>query len=196
MQEFQTYLSLGFDHILDWNGYDHLLFVIALCAGYSVRDWKKIAVLITAFTLGHSLTLLLSALDFIRFPSEWVEILIPVTILLTGMINLWRRPDATGGMPSWLHYALATVFGLIHGMGFSGYFKALLGKMQHFIFPLFSFNLGIELGQLVIVAAFLCLSMLLIRFSTAFQREVQVFVSGIGAGAALLLIFERVQALG
>lgn len=191
MQEFLLYLKLGFEHILDLNGYDHILFVVTLCAGYPVGQWKKIAILVSAFTLGHCLTLVLSALDLIHFSPSLVELLIPVTILLTAVLNLFRSADKSTLNARVLSYLLAAGFGLIHGMGFSTYFKALLGSTQSIIFPLFSFNLGIEGGQLSIVAIFLGLSYFIFRFFKTDRREWQVFMSGLGAGASILLILER-----
>ena len=131
--EFITYLRLGHNHILDINGIDHLLFVIALCATYRLADWRKIAILVTAFTIGHSLTLGLAAMDIIVFPAQVIEWLVPVTILITAVYTLWNtRPPAkylpntspTGGETDRVKYSFALFFGLIHGMAFSNFFKS------------------------------------------------------------------------
>jgi hypothetical protein len=152
-QIWKVYLDLGFEHILDLNGYDHILFVTTLCAIYTFKDWKKILLLVTAFTLGHSLTLALAALDVVSFDPELIETLIPITIILTGLYQILRtlKPQITGQqmIPS---YLLTTFFGLIHGLGFSNYFRAILGKEDSIVQPLFAFNVGVEAGQLIIVA--------------------------------------------
>lgn len=129
MGEFQLYFVLGKDHILDYaNGYDHILFVVALCAIYLARDWKKILVLVTAFTIGHSVTLALATLNVISIDSKLVEFLIPLTIFITAFGNLFRREESYSVKPIQTNYLLALCFGLIHGMGFSNYLKAILGK--------------------------------------------------------------------
>ena len=157
---FETYLNLGLDHILDLNAYDHILFIITLCATYAVRDWRKVLVLVTAFTIGHSITLALSALDVITFPSQLIEILIPITIIITAILNFFGKRDETSDYPKW-NYFLPLIFGLIHGMGFSNYLKALLGSSSEVVEPLLYFNLGIEIGQIFIIAAAMLISFFL-----------------------------------
>lgn len=146
---FKSYLELGFEHILDPNGYDHILFVVALAAIYILSEWKQVLVLVTAFTIGHSLTLALVALGVFKINSDLVEILIPITIILTCVFNL--IPKSSHQVSLKWNYLLALGFGLIHGMGFSTYFKAILGKEESIAFPLFAFNVGIEIGQIIIV---------------------------------------------
>ena len=138
MGEFVTFLQLGFEHISDVRGYDHMLFIITLCAVYRPEQWKKVLVLVTAFTIGHSVTLVMSALDIMRIPADIVETLIPVTILLTAIHNVtWHRSTKTTfGRDDKIHYSLALVFGFIHGMGFSNYFRALLGSSGEIVLPL------------------------------------------------------------
>jgi hypothetical protein len=155
--EFSTYLELGLRHIADVQAYDHILFVIAMCIGYELRYWKPLLILVTAFTLGHSLTLALSALDIIRFPSAVVEFLIPVTILITAAVQFFRD-SAKPPVFTLRDYLLPFCFGFIHGMGFSNYFKSLLGQEESILFPLFSFNIGIEIGQLLIVGLFMVIT--------------------------------------
>ena len=144
---FSTYFQLGFEHITDINGYDHMLFLLALCAAYIYTDWKKILVLVTAFTLGHSITLSLAVLNIIPVNSAWIEFLIPVTIVLTAGKNVVLKQEKS----SVATYLMALAFGLIHGMGFSNYLRSLLG--DELLLPLFSFNIGIEVGQLLVVLA-------------------------------------------
>lgn len=191
---FKTYTELGAEHILDLNGYDHILFLVALCAVYKVSEWRKVALLATAFTLGHSLTLALSALNIVRFPSEVIEFLIPVTILATAIYNVVSKKESGGEsrrMLQW-NYLLASLFGLIHGMGFSNFFRSsiLPGEGGQLVEQLLAFNIGVELGQLVIVGSILAVSYLAFHFLKTKQRDWVAFVSGAAAGVALILMME------
>jgi hypothetical protein len=192
MEEFSTFLKLGFQHITDPGAYDHLLFIVTLCAAFGLADWKKVLILITAFTLGHSLTLALSALQVIQVPSALVEMLIPVTILLTSLNNV-LRPKTEGPLFAGvllLSYLFALLFGLIHGMGFAGYFSTLLGSEDHIVKPLFAFNVGVELGQLSIVVVLFALLALISQFKSIRQREWNLYLSGAGGGVALTMIID------
>ena len=193
MSTFSIYLQLGFEHIADIRGYDHMLFIITLCAVYALKDWKKVLVLITAFTIGHSITLAMSALDVMRIDPDLVEFLIPVTILLTAVHNIvWHK--STGALFSHgdrVHYALALGFGFIHGMGFSNYFRALLGSSDSIVLPLFSFNVGLEIGQICIVVIFFLLYAIIKSFVPIKQRYWNWIISGSGAVISILLIIER-----
>lgn len=155
MSEFSLYLRLGFEHISDLNGYDHILFVIALAAVYPLREWKHLLVLITAFTIGHSITLALATLGVVNFNPDLIETLIPVTIFITAVINIAERfakdPEKALQRDWRMKYALAIGFGLIHGLGFSNFLRAVLGAEESLVLPLFSFNVGLEFGQLVIL---------------------------------------------
>ena len=157
MEELFLYLRLGFKHIIDLGGVDHILFVLALTLRYIWSDWKKILILVTAFTIGHSLTLALSTLSLLDIPVNWIEFLIPVTILITAVSNFWVK-DFEFKQRYSAHYGLALFFGLIHGLGFSNYLKSLLGKEDSLLGPLFSFNIGLEIGQILIVLVILALS--------------------------------------
>jgi len=189
LQDFFLYFELGWEHILDWQGYDHILFVTAFCAIYSLTQWKQVLWLVTAFTVGHSVTLALSVFNQIRISTHLVEFLIPVTILVTALFNiLVKKPKPATAKFS---YGLALIFGLIHGMGFSNYLKSLLGKSTNIVGELFSFNLGLEAGQLVIVLVVLLLSWLVISFFKAPQREWSLFLSSTIFGVALNMALER-----
>ena len=150
MQDFLFYLQLGWEHIISKDALDHQLFILALIAIFSFRDWKKVLILVTAFTIGHSLTLVLSALDMFRFPSDWVEFLIPCTIVFTALDNIIFSKNEKKLIQ--LNYYLALLFGLIHGMGFANSVRMMLAKEQDITLPLFGFNVGLELGQIVVVA--------------------------------------------
>ncbi len=188
MSQFQTYLQLGFEHISDLKGYDHILFIIALCAVYKVEQWKNIVVLVTAFTIGHSITLALAALNVVSFRSEVIEFLIPVTIFLTAMFNIFNREPSEKKIR--LNYFLALGFGLIHGLGFSNFFRSLLGKEDSIVEPLLAFNMGVELGQLIIVAIILAVAYTAMNVMNAKQREWNLVISGAAAGIAFILMTE------
>lgn len=145
---FSTYFKLGFEHILDINGYDHVLFIVSICLLASLKHWKKLLILVTAFTIGHSLTLALSVLDIITIPADIIETIIPITIILSCLDNIYQSGKESLYSPK---YLIILLFGFIHGMGFSNFFKAILGKEDHIIYPLLSFNVGVEIAQLVIV---------------------------------------------
>ncbi len=190
MSTFEAYLRIGFQHIADINAYDHILFIIALCAIYKVSQWRHILVLVTAFTIGHSITLALSTLDYVLVPSAIIEFLIPVTILLTAIFNIVRREGELSTFNMRVNYGLALFFGLIHGMGFSNYLKELLGKEESIIQPLLAFNIGLELGQLMIVGIILLFSVLFLNGLNVKHREWNLFVSGAAAGIAFILMTE------
>src|SRR6478609_6286968 len=193
MSEFALYFGLGKDHILDYvNGYDHILFVIALCAVYVVRDWKKILILVTAFTIGHSITLALSTLRIISVRTDLIEFLIPLTIFITAVSNLFRKEEAIGRKNVQINYWFALGFGLIHGMGFSNYLKAILGKDQSILSQLLAFNLGLELGQIIVVGLFLGLSYISVDFFKTARRDWKMVISSAIAGIALILLKDRI----
>lgn len=195
MTEFQAYLQLGFEHITDPQGYDHILFVIALCAIYTLRDFKKVLILITAFTIGHSITLALATLNIVSFRSDVIELLIPITILVTAIINFFHKVPKTSLVNrekvSPMRYPLALIFGLIHGLGFSNYLRSLLGKESSIVEPLLAFNLGLELGQILIVLILLVLAFLIIDLSKKPKQNWNLILSGIIAGMALSLIINN-----
>lgn len=195
MSGFWFNLQLGLEHILDPNGYDHILFVIALCAVYTHREWKQVAWLVTAFTLGHSLTLALATFEVVKIPSDIIEFLIPITIVLTCIVNIINQPAEQ--VTSEIHrrktiqrYVLAAFFGLIHGLGFSNFLRSILPRDVTIWKPLLAFNIGLEVGQLAIVAVVLLLGYVLIDLLRVRRREWILVVSGIIAGVALTIIQE------
>lgn len=192
MSTFELYFVLGKDHILDYaNGYDHILFVLALCAVYLVADWKQILILVTAFTVGHSITLALATLDIISVNVAWVEFLIPLTIFTTAISNLFRNEELNRGARVQTNYLLALFFGLIHGMGFSTYLKSLLGSHENITMPLFAFNIGLEVGQIIIVGVFLAVSFIVVNLAGANRRDWKMIISSAVAGIALMLMKDR-----
>jgi hypothetical protein len=190
---FPTYFQLGLDHITDVNGYDHILFLLALCAAYRFSDWKSILILVTAFTMGHSLTLGLAVLNIIPVNGAWVEFLIPLTIFLTAGKNIFFA--FRGGMQrletsSIASYALALGFGLIHGMGFSNFLRSLLG--DELLLPLFAFNVGLEAGQLIIVTLIFAVQWAVMRVPAVRLKGWNIALSLLAAGVSMMLMAERV----
>jgi len=191
MNFFSLYLNLGIHHIINFEAYDHILFIVTLVAVYQLKHWKKIIILVTAFTLGHTTTLALATLRIINVPSALIEFLIAVTIFLTAITNLLQKSDKFSPGVHLFKYSLALFFGLIHGLGFSNYLRSLLGTESSIIVPLFSFNLGVEIGQLGIVTLIILLNYLLIRFFSMKQRDWKLILSGAGIGVSLILMGSR-----
>lgn len=192
MSEFALYFGLGKEHILDSNGYDHILFVIALCTLFSLHQWKQVLILVTAFTIGHSVTLALATLDIITVDAALIEFLIPVTILITAVSNIFRKDGGQSGWNLQLNYIYAMFFGLIHGMGFSNYLRSILGRDESIVTQLLAFNLGLELGQLIIVAFFLVLGFLLVDLFGVNRRDWKLVISSAVGGIAIILIKDKI----
>ena len=191
MNDFQIYLHLGFKHIIDLAGSDHILFIVALTARYIWSDWKQLLILVTAFTIGHSVTLALSVLQWVNLPINLIELLIPVTIVLTALVNFGvKNFDFKSKYP--IIYFFALFFGLIHGLGFSNYLRSLLGKEESILPPLFSFNLGLELGQLLIVSVILIISFIFVSLLKLDRRRVVQVISGIVFLLAANMVWERI----
>ena len=189
MSEFLLYLEIGKDHILDLQGFDHILFVIALCAIYSSRDWKGILFLVTAFTIGHSITLALSTFSVVSVDSNLVEFLIPATILFTAISNLFKK-DVLLARVNWVQYSLGLFFGLIHGLGFSNYLKELLGVDSGIVVQLFAFNLGLEFGQIIIVVLFFIITFIMTELFSLARRDWRIIISSIIVGMSFMLLLD------
>ncbi|MEP0712360.1 MAG: HupE/UreJ family protein [Algoriphagus sp.] len=189
MNSFELYFRLGLQNILDIHGYDHILFILALCAVFIPRDWRKVVILVTAFTIGHSLTLALATLKLVNVNAELIEFLIPVTIAITAFITI-LRPKPSSGKGTSINYIFALFFGLIHGLGFSNYLRSLLGKEASIWEPLLAFNLGLELGQLVIVGIYLLVTSILVGIVGVSRKEWTLVVASMVFGVALMLMLE------
>lgn len=189
MNDFLFYLKLGWEHIISLDALDHQLFVLALIAIYSYSDWKKILVLVTAFTIGHSVTLALSILDIVRVPSAWVEFLIPLTIVLTALGNIVTKNKKQSQNKT--NYYLALFFGLIHGMGFANTARVMIAKSQSIALPLLGFNIGLEVGQIVIVLAILILLFILLNLFKVNKKDWVLFVSSGVFALSLKMTLER-----
>jgi hypothetical protein len=188
MHPFFFYVQLGFEHISDLAGYDHILFLVALCAVYRLAQWKSLLILVTAFTVGHSLTLALTAFGLLTVRSEVIEFLIPTTIFLTAIFNVlyYEHTISHEALPR--RYLAALFFGFIHGMGFSNYFRALLIDESSVLMPLLGFNIGIELGQLLVVFCIVGLVFLCLNLFRMAHRDWSIFISGGAFGLSLMLM--------
>lgn len=190
MSDFSMFFPMGIEHITDLNGTDHILFIAALCMRYMVSDWKKLLVLVTAFTVGHSITLALSTLSIINVPQQWTEFFIAVTIIITALSNCLVK-DFKFNNKYPVIYFFALFFGLIHGLGFSTLLKSMLGKDQSIIVQLLAFNLGLEVGQLIIVAGILVISFILVNIFRVNRKYYLLFVSGGIAALAIEMALQR-----
>jgi hypothetical protein len=150
MKDFIFYFKIGWSHIMSLDATDHLFFIAVLAVIYSFADWKKVLILVTAFTVGHAITLFMSVLNLIRVNGDIVEFLIPCTILVTAVMNLFLQKNQ--GASHTIQYAIALGFGLIHGLGYANYIRMMLSADQQLVWGLFSFNLGLEAGQIVVVS--------------------------------------------
>ncbi len=197
MSEIFAYLSLGYQHITDIYGFDHILFIGSLCAIYSLINWKDVLILVTAFTIGHSITLALATLNLVSVNSELVEVAIPITIIITCLFNFFHRfPKSIYTKVknnTWSRYIMALGFGLIHGLGFSNYLRSLLGAEASIFSPLLSFNIGLEVGQLFIVAIFLGVNFFLTEIAGYRRQNWNLILSGIIMGMTLMLLMDRIK---
>lgn len=193
MQDFPLYFQLGWQHIADLSAYDHILFITVLCAVYLLNDWEKVLILVTAFTVGHSITLALSVLHIIQIPTPLIEFLIPVTICITALANISRRDNQPEKLR--LNYFFALFFGLVHGLGFSNYLKSLLGSQTSIWQPLMAFNIGLEFGQILIVAVVLLLGGIIVNLTGVKRRDWNMFISSAIFGIAIMMAIGRFEDL-
>lgn len=190
MNDFGLYFELGYQHIADLRGIDHILFVMALCLRYQFADWRKILVLVTAFTIGHSITLAMSVFNLLDYPVKWIEFLIPVTIMVTAISNVFVKKFVyKTRFP--VIYFFALFFGLIHGLGFSNYLKSLLGTNTNIVSQLLAFNLGLEAGQLLIVTGVLLISFIFVTILKCNRREYILYLTGGIFAVAVQMAIER-----
>ena len=177
MQDFWFYIKLGLDHVLDINAYDHILFLTALALPFTFKSWKKVVVLATVFTITHCASLALSSYDLVLMDAGLIEFLIPVTIVMTAIFNLLYVKTGAEGNNMWLHVLATAFFGLIHGFGFSNYFKMLMAEEDDTLSPLLGFALGIEVSQVIIVLSVLIVSLLVSSLTKAKHSVYVAFVS-------------------
>lgn len=192
MNDFWMYFQLGLKHVVNINAYDHVLFLIALTVPYLSKDWKRILLLVTLFTIGHTLALFLSVFNIVAVNATLVEFLIPITILITALFNLFTAGKSSKKDNITFIASITLFFGLIHGLGFSNYFKAIIpGNPSDKVVPLLEFALGIEAAQFIVVISVLILSFIvqtLLRFN---KRDFILIMSSFVIGVVIPLIIEN-----
>lgn len=188
MDDFTFYFRNGWNHIVSIQALDHLLFLAALTASYSIRRWRHMAILITAFTIGHSITLAISTYDLMRFNTDWVEFLIPLSILLTCIYNLLNVKQTRSLI---FQYAMALFFGLIHGMGFANTLRFMLAREQSIVLPLLGFNIGIEVAQIAVVIIIMFVQFIVVERMKLIQKWWTYILSGAAAVIALYMCISR-----
>lgn len=189
MNDFSFYFNIGWHHIISRDALDHQLFILALAAIYLIKDWRQVLILVTAFTIGHSVTLFLSVKRILTINSSWVEFLIPCTILATAAANLFQKKFTTKTIR--INYFLALFFGFIHGLGFANTIRVALASDQSLGWGLFGFNVGLEAGQVVVVIIILAVSFLVVDLFKANRRDWMLFVSGGAFVNALVMAITR-----
>ena len=193
MQYIGFYFKIGWEHIISLNSLDHQLFIVALAAIYLLKDWKQVLILVTAFTIGHSATLALSVLEIVRFNTDWVEFLIPVTIVITALTNLYQKKFSFRSIR--INYFFALFFGLIHGLGYANTIRFMLARDEQLGWGLLGFNLGLEAGQIIIVLLILLLSQIFVSVFKINRRDWVIFLSAAVFSLALKMSLERISAL-
>lgn len=191
MDDFFLYLKMGLTHVLDFSAYDHILFLIVLAVVFSFHQLKKVLWLVTLFTLGHSITLALSAYEIINIKMELIEFLIPLTIFITGVVNILKAKNTSTKKDN-TNLIFALFFGLIHGLGFSNYFKMMIGQEESKLLPLIEFALGIEVAQIIIVLGILIIGALLKTYLKVEKRDWILVCSSIVIGFAIQMMVDRV----
>jgi len=187
--QFLFYFKQGLFHVLDWSAYDHILFLVALVVVFTLKDWKKTLWLITFFTIGHTLTLALAAYNLIYVKENIVEFAIVVTIFITALSNLIFQKKNTGNLN--LNIVFALVFGLIHGLGFSSYFKILVGREADKVLPLISFASGVEVSQAILVIVLLGLSFIGLNIFRISKRDWITIISALILGITIPILYSR-----
>ncbi len=191
MSEFWIYLEIGLRHVLDIKGYDHVLFLIALTVPYAFKDWKRILLLVSIFTIGHTLALMLSVFNIVMIKASLVEFLIPVTILITALFHLFTAGKSAKADNINVTGFVTLFFGIIHGLGFSNYFKSILdGSPSDKLLPLLEFALGIELAQIIVVLVVLLISFVFQNFLRFSKRDFTLVFSAFVVGVVVPMIIE------
>ena len=191
MNDFIFYFKIGLNHVLDFSAYDHILFLIVLAVVFNFKNWKKVLWLVTLFTIGHSITLALSAYEVLKIKIDLIEFLIPLTIFITGIVNVVSS-SKTSTKKDNINLIFSLFFGLIHGLGFSNYFKMMIGQEEEKLFPLLEFALGIEIAQLIIVLGILIIGAILQNFFRVTKRDWILVCSSIVIGFSIQMMIDRV----
>ncbi|MCM8569844.1 HupE/UreJ family protein [Gramella jeungdoensis] len=195
MSQFWLYFRLGLDHVLDWQAYDHVLFLVVLVAAYGFTSWKKVLWLVTLFTLGHTLALFLSVYEIVRVATDYVEFLIPVTILVTAIFDIATAGKKLRNNNYSLLYFTTIFFGIVHGLGFSSYFKMIAAGAGAKFWPLVEFALGIELAQVIVVLSVMIVSFICQNIFNVSRRDWILVSASIVIGIILPILQASYQAL-
>jgi hypothetical protein len=191
MSEFWIFFEKGLRHILDLSAYDHILFLIALTIPYAFKDWKRLLLLITIFTVGHTLALILSVFGVVIIKVNMIEFLIPITILIIAFFNLFTAGKSSKQESISVIGFITLFFGIIHGLSFAGYFKTLVGgSSQSKLLPLLEFSLGIEASQIVVIFIVLILSYIVQTFFRFSKRDWTLVMSSFVIGVVLPMIIQ------
>jgi len=191
MDNFIFYFKMGLTHVLDLTAYDHILFLIALAVVFNFNTWKKVLWLVSLFTIGHSITLALSAYGILTISIELVEFLIPLTIFITAVLNVLTAKGTSLGKQG-INLIFALFFGLIHGLGFSNYFRMMIGREENKLLPLLEFALGIEAAQIIIVLGILTIGVFLQKLLGVSRRDWILVISSIVIGFSIQMMLDRV----
>jgi hypothetical protein len=189
MNDFTFYFSIGWEHIINPEALDHIFFIVALAAIYMVKDWRQVLILVTAFTIGHTITLILSTKRIVEVNESWVEFLIPCTIVATAISNLFQKTFTSKAIR--INYFLALFFGLIHGLAFANVLRMILAPEQSFALSMFSFSAGLESGQILIVFIILLLSQFFIGVLKIQRLHWVIFLSATVFGLAMQMALQR-----
>ncbi len=195
MSEFWLYFRLGLEHVLDWSAYDHVLFIIVLVAAYSFSSWKRVLWLVSIFTLGHTVSLFLAVYDVVKVNASWVELLIALTILFTAFYNILSAKKKEHQRNINILYLCTAFFGIIHGLGFSRYFKMIFPDSSNKFLPLIEFALGIEAAQIIVVISVLIVSFILQKLFRVTRRDWILVISAIVIGILLPILKETIEAV-
>jgi hypothetical protein len=191
MDDFMLYFKMGLNHVLDFSAIDHILFLIVLTVVFSFKQWKKVLWLVTLFTLGHSLSLALAAFEIVEISVDLIEFLIPLTIFITAVINLFTAKKTSKGKEN-INLVFALFFGLIHGLGFSNYFKMMIGQEEDKVLPLLEFALGIEAAQVITVLSILSLGFFFQNVFNVNRRDWILVFSSIVIGFSIQMMMDSV----
>ena len=191
MNDFILYFKMGLHHVLDFSAYDHLLFLIVLAVVFSFAQFRKVGWLVTLFTIGHTVTLACASYGVFSVQMKWIEFLIPVSIIITGTVNILTAHKTSVGKEN-INLIFALFFGLIHGFGFSSYFKMMVGKGDYKLFPLLEFALGIEAAQLLIISGILLIGFALQNLFKVRKRDWVFVCSSIVVGFSIQMMLNRI----
>ncbi|MEZ4857547.1 MAG: HupE/UreJ family protein [Flavobacteriaceae bacterium] len=189
MSQFWLYFKLGLEHVLDWQAYDHVLFIVALCAAYTFSSWKRLLLLVSMFTIGHTFSLFLTHYSVVNVSATWIEFLIPITIIFTGSYNIFKGVKSKKEEKVGILFLVTLFFGLIHGFGFGRYFHQINDDNE--LMPLINFALGIELSQLIIVAFVVVFGFFMQTFFRFQQRDWVIVISSVVIGMAIPMSIEN-----